>query len=83
MYYVYIVKCNDDTYYTGWTNNLEKRLDAHNSGKGAKYTKYRRPVEYVFTHKCIDKIEAMQYEYKIKQFTRTKKTKLIKGDIVL
>ncbi|NMB10407.1 MAG: GIY-YIG nuclease family protein [Tissierellia bacterium] len=83
MCYVYILKCKDDTYYTGWTNNLEKRINAHNKGIGAKYTKYRRPVEYVFTHKCIDKIQAMQYEYKIKQFSRVKKTKLIKGEIKL
>ena len=46
--YTYIVKCSDETLYTGWTNNLKKRLEAHNSGKGAKYTKNRRPVELVY-----------------------------------
>ena len=47
--YTYIVKCSDETLYTGWTNNLKKRLEAHNSGKGAKYTKNRRPVELVYS----------------------------------
>ena len=47
--YTYIVKCSDETLYTGWTNNLKKRLEAHNSGKGAKYTKNRRPLLFVAT----------------------------------
>ena len=46
--YVYIVRCSDQTLYTGWTNQLEKRIEAHNAGKGAKYTKARRPVELVY-----------------------------------
>ena len=46
--YVYIVRCSDQTLYTGWTNHLEKRIEAHNAGKGAKYTKARRPVELVY-----------------------------------
>ena len=45
MDYVYIVQCSDNTLYTGWTNNLEKRIKAHNEGKGAKYTMGRRPIE--------------------------------------
>ena len=48
MNYTYILKCKDGTFYTGWTNNLEKRLKDHNEGKGAKYTKARRPVELVY-----------------------------------
>ena len=47
MNYTYIVKCSDKTFYTGWTNDLEKRIEMHNSGKGAKYTKARLPVELV------------------------------------
>ena len=47
MNYTYIVKCKDDTLYTGWTNDLEKRVNAHNDGKGAKYTKSRKPVALV------------------------------------
>ena len=77
MNYVYILKCSDNTLYTGWTNSLEKRLKVHNSGKGAKYTKARLPVELVYYEEYEDKIEAMKREYEIKQLTRIKKLKLI------
>lgn len=77
--YTYIVKCNDGTYYTGWTTNLEKRVKAHNEGKGAKYTKARGPVELVYYEEYEDKIEAMRREYAIKQLTREQKEKLIAG----
>ena len=70
--YVYIVRCRDQTLYTGWTNQLEKRIEAHNAGKGAKYTKARRPVE-TFEHKS----EALKREYQIKQLKRSEKEKLI------
>ncbi len=75
--YTYIVKCSDETLYTGWTNNLKKRLEAHNSGKGAKYTKNRRPVELVYFEEYDTKQEAMKREYAIKQFSRQKKLALI------
>lgn len=75
--YVYILKCNDHTYYTGWTNHLDKRVEAHNLGKGAKYTKNRRPVELVHYEVFDTKIEAMQREYAIKQLTRKQKEELI------
>lgn len=74
--YTYIVKCSDETLYTGWTNNLKKRLEAHNSGKGAKYTK-RRPVELVYFEEYDTKQEAMKREYAIKQLSRQKKLALI------
>jgi putative endonuclease len=77
MNYVYILKCKDDSLYTGWTNNLEKRFKAHSSGKGAKYTKARLPVELVYYEEFEDKIEAMKREYEIKQLKRTEKLKLI------
>lgn len=67
MNYVYILRCNDDSLYTGWTNNLEKRIKAHSEGKGAKYTKARLPVELVYFEEFEDKIEAMKREYAIKQ----------------
>ena len=67
--YTYIVKCSDETLYTGWTNNLKKRLEAHNSGKGAKYTKNRRPVELVYFEEYDTKQEAMKREYAIKQLS--------------
>ena len=75
--YTYIVKCSDETLYTGWTNNLKKRMEAHNSGKGAKYTKNRRPVELVYFEEYDTKQEAMQREYAIKQLSRQKKLALI------
>ena len=76
--YTYIVKCSDETLYTGWTNDLEKRLRAHNSGKGAKYTKNRRPVELVYFEEYDTKQEAMKREYAIKQLPREKKLALIR-----
>lgn len=82
MNYVYILKCNDESLYTGWTNNLEKRLKAHALGKGAKYTKARLPVQLVYHEEFEDKILAMKREYEIKQLTRVKKLELISKEIV-
>ena len=70
MNYVYILKCCDNTLYTGWTTSLEKRLKTHNSGKGAKYTKSRLPVEIVYFEEFDNKIDAMKREYAIKQLSR-------------
>ena len=64
--FTYIVKCSDGSLYTGWTNDLDKRLKAHNSGRGAKYTKTRRPVELVYYEKFLTKQEAMSREARIK-----------------
>lgn len=77
MNYVYIVKCSDGTLYTGYTNNLEKRLKVHNSGKGAKYTRCRLPVELVYFEEYCTKSEATKREYSIKQLTRENKMKLV------
>lgn len=77
MNYTYILKCADDTLYCGWTNDLEKRLKAHNAGKGAKYTKSRLPVALVYYEKFETKIEAQRREYRIKRLTRCEKLKLI------
>ncbi len=79
MNYVYILRCNDDSLYTGWTNNLEKRIKAHSDGKGAKYTRARIPVELVYFEVFEDKIEAMKREYAIKQLKRKEKLELIKN----
>lgn len=77
MNYTYIVECADGTLYTGWTNNLEKRIQAHNSGAGAKYTRSRRPVKLVYFESFPTKEEAMSREWHIKQLTRREKKKLI------
>ena len=73
----YILRCEDGTLYTGWTNNLEKRVADHNAGKGAKYTRTRRPVELVYVEEFSTKEEAMSREYAIKRLKRTDKLKLL------
>ena len=78
--YTYILRCKDDSLYTGWTNNLEKRIQNHNAGKGAKYTKTRRPVKLVYYEEHETKNEAMSREYAIKHLTRKEKEILIKGN---
>lgn len=78
MNYTYMLRCRDASLYTGWTNDLEKRVDEHNKGKGAKYTKTRRPVELVYYEEFATKQEAMKREYAIKQLKREEKLKLIK-----
>ena len=78
MNYTYIVKCSDKTFYTGWTNDLEKRIEMHNSGKGAKYTK-ARPVELVYYEAFDTKEEAMSREWHIKRLSRSEKQKLIEA----
>lgn len=79
-FYVYIVECQDGTYYTGYTSNLEKRIKEHNSGKrGAIYTRYKRPVEVVWLKGYQYKYYAMSAEYKIKQLTRSQKKMLVEG----
>lgn len=77
MCYVYILRCSDMTLYTGWTNDLEKRVATHNKGKGAKYTKCRLPVELVYFEECTDKSAALKREYAIKQLSRAEKIDLI------
>jgi len=77
MNYTYIVKCSDGSLYTGWTNDIEKRIAAHNAGKGAKYTKPRRPVELVYLEKFETKEEAMSREFAIKRLKRGEKEELI------
>ena len=78
MNYTYILKCKDDSLYTGWPNDLKKRITSHNAGKGAKYTKARRPVELVYYEEFQTREEAMKREYAIKQLSRKEKEALIK-----
>lgn len=79
MNYTYIVECKDGTLYTGWTNNIEKRIADHNDGKGAKYTRARRPVVLKYQEVFETKEEAMKREYAIKHLSRSKKEALING----
>ena len=73
MNYVYIVECSDRTLYTGWTNNLEKRIKTHNAGKGAKYTRCRLPVKLVYYESFENKVDAMKREYAIKKLLKKQK----------
>ena len=76
--FVYLLRCSDNSLYCGWTTDLEKRIEAHNSGRGAKYTKSRRPVELVYYEECESKSAAMKREWFIKhKMTREEKLKLI------
>ena len=77
MNYTYILTCADGTLYCGWTNDLDKRLKAHNSGKGAKYTSPRRPVVLSYYEAFSTREEAMSREYAIKQLTRKEKEQLL------
>ena len=69
-WYVYILRCADQTLYTGITNRLQQRLRAHNAGKGAKYTKGRRPVHLLYWETCTDKSAALKREAAIKKMKR-------------
>ena len=79
--YVYILRCRDESLYTGWTNDLEKRLEVHNSGKGAKYTRGRGPVTLVYSETLSTKEEALHRECVIKKMTKTAKLALIKQNM--
>ncbi len=77
--YTYIVECRDGSWYTGWTKNLEKRIEAHNSGRGAKYTRSRRPVKLIYFECFETGSQARRREYAIKQLTRQQKERLIQA----
>ena len=80
-YFIYIVKCSDNTLYTGITTDLQRRVDEHNhSKKGAKYTKHRRPVELLYYEVSKDRSSASKREYAIKKLTREEKLELIIGE---
>jgi len=74
---MYVLECSDSTYYTGYTNDLERRVAVHNSGKGAKYTRSRRPVRCIYFETFETKHDAMSAEYHFKQLTRQQKTNYI------
>lgn len=77
MNYTYLLRCADESLYCGWTNHLKERVQTHNEGKGAKYTKSRRPVSLVYYEKFETKEEAMRREYAIKRLSRKEKEELI------
>lgn len=79
-HYFYVVKCGDNSFYAGYTNNLEKRIACHNDGRGAKYTKTRLPVHLIYHQQFDSKRRAMQYEYYFKKLTRKQKERYLSGE---
>lgn len=77
MFYIYILKCSDDTLYTGYTVNIENRLNTHNAGLGAKYTRGRLPVTLMYHEEFDNRSDALKREYEIKQLSRSEKLNLI------
>jgi len=77
MPFCYILECADGTFYTGWTTDLERRMKTHNAGRGAKYTKLRRPVRLVYSEKLRSRSAAQKRELAIKRLRRSKKLELV------
>jgi putative endonuclease len=76
-HYVYVLRCADDTLYTGYTTDVERRVADHDAGEGAKYTQGRTPVELVHVESFDSRSAAMSREYEIKQLSRTEKERLV------
>ena len=76
-WFVYMLRCRDGSLYTGYTDDVDRRVAVHNSGKGAKYTRSRLPVQVVYREECPDKSAALQREYAIKHLTKPQKEALI------
>lgn len=77
MWYLYVLRCGDGTLYTGITTDVERRLEAHRQGRGAKYTRGRGPLELAYQEECGTHSEALKREYAIKQLSREEKENLI------
>jgi len=77
-YWVYVIECADDSFYTGYTTDVERRVREHDRGEGAKYTRGRTPVELVYTEQFDSKSAAMSREYEIKQLSRRQKEELVR-----
>ena len=78
-WFVYMLRCGDDSLYTGCTDHVERRLAVHQSGKGAKYTRSRLPVELVYQEEVADRSAALRREAAIKKLTRKQKIELLNG----
>ena len=78
MWYVYMLKCSDNSLYTGITNDLERRINDHNNKKASKYTRTRTPVTLIYKEECSNRSDALKRETRIKQLSRKEKMQLIK-----
>lgn len=76
-FYTYVLECSNGSLYTGWTNDLDQRIESHNAGTGAKYTRANRPVKLMASWTFDSKIDAMKLEWKIKHLNRAAKLKLV------
>ncbi|MDD5163446.1 MAG: GIY-YIG nuclease family protein [Candidatus ainarchaeum sp.] len=76
-FFVYLLRCKDCSFYCGWTNNLEKRINAHNAGTASKYTKSRRPVHLVYVEKTKNLSSALRREFQIKKLSHNQKENLV------
>lgn len=74
---LYILKCSDNTFYTGITNDLQQRLDKHNDGSASRYTRSRRPVKLIYFERCLNKSSALKKEFRMKSLSRTEKERYI------
>lgn len=81
QWHIYIVRCRDGTLYTGITDDIAKRMVAHNAGKGAKYTRGRGPVTLVYSEQAKSHSQALRREYRIKQLSRVEKESVIAGKL--
>lgn len=81
-FFTYILSCADGTLYTGWTTDLEKRLEVHNAGKGARYTRARLPVSLLASWTFEDRSQAMRFEWEIKQLSRSEKLALAQKQLM-
>jgi predicted GIY-YIG superfamily endonuclease len=79
-FYVYMLKCSDNSYYIGHTDSIEERISAHKMGIGCSYTACRLPIEVVFVHEFGERVEAIKAEHQMKKWSRAKKEALVKGD---
>ncbi|RLQ91700.1 GIY-YIG nuclease family protein [Falsibacillus albus] len=80
-HFFYVLECRDGSYYGGYTIDLERRIKQHNEGKGAKYTRARRPVKMIYSHPFSTKTEALRAEYEFKQLRRSQKERYLKEAI--
>ena len=79
MHHVYVLACADETFYTGYTTDVQRRVAEHNAGEGAKYTRGRTPVEVVHTESFETRSAALSREYEVKQLSRTEKERLVES----
>jgi putative endonuclease len=82
MWFVYILKCSDNSLYTGYTNNVKKRFETHKLGKGGKYTRSHKPVKIVYKEKLQTKVDALKREREIKSWSREQKLQILKNPFV-